>query len=121
MNYCLLSDAWGNDIEYFDNNIDNKDDLKNQLNNNENKIQKLEKNFSYDNNNNNNTYHNINCNDIMIHINNCKVCQQLLKNQYNIIDNLCSSVDRNRDIIILILITIFILLFFNLINNLLKN
>ena len=57
----------------------------------------------------------------MIHINNCNVCQQLLKNQYNIIDNLCTSVDKHRDIIILILISISIILFLNLLNNLLKN
>jgi hypothetical protein len=129
MNYCLISDAWGNDIEHFTNNIDtknneldNKDNLKTQSNtfnntvnntvNNEEHFIKSNPNFSYDN---------INCNDIMLHINNCKVCQQLLKNRYNIIDNLCVSIDRNRDVIILILISISILLFINLLNNLVRN
>ena len=62
------------------------------------------------------------CDDYIIHIKSCKICQDKIKNYLrpNIIDNLYSTIDNNKDIIILILIGICILLFFNLIMNITK-
>ena len=62
------------------------------------------------------------CDDYIYHIKNCKICQDKIKNYLrpNIIDNLYTTIDDYKDIIVLILIGICILLFFNLIINITK-
>ena len=119
-----------NNINNNINNINN--DINNDMNNNKiNKhtIEQFENN--YDNNYNNYTNKSIMNNDIfnksicdnfIIHLHNCKYCQSKMKNYLrpNIIDNLYSVIDNNKDIIVLILIGICILLFFNLIINITK-
>jgi|UniRef100_A0A6C0EHD0 hypothetical protein len=89
--------------------------------NNHSNINSWEKNnnFLYMDTTNNKT---LLCDDYIIHIKSCKICQDKIKNYLrpNIIDNLYSSIDNNKDIIVLILIGICILLFFNLIMNITK-
>lgn len=107
MNYCLIEDAWGkckdniiNDtikcvnskIEHFENN-------------------KLHKHSSKSG-----------CTDFFIHIKKCKTCYNKVKKQFKskIIETIQELVDENKDIIVLVLLGISILLFFNLINNITK-
>ena len=65
----------------------------------------------------------ISCDNVILHIKNCISCQQKLQNYIrpNIVDSLYTIIEKNKDIIVLILIGISILLFFNLIINLTKN
>jgi len=65
----------------------------------------------------------VNCNDFLIHVRNCRKCYNKMKNQFKpqIIENFQEIINENRDTIVLILIGISILLFFNLINNITKN
>lgn len=61
-----------------------------------------------------------NCDSFILHVRNCKKCYNKIQNQHksNQIERI---IDENRDTIVLILIGIAILLFFNLINNITKN
>ena len=121
MNYCSISDAWGNK----NNNIENF-----QPHNN------IEKFHSYSNtNNNNNTIEHfkplnnkkytkvknkMSCDEILEHIQNCRHCNEILRLKYNtntnsnFIENLTKN---NKDTCILILVAIFVYLFFKLLNK----
>jgi hypothetical protein len=138
MNYCSIEDAWG--TNNFTNNFTNdhfkdckiNDNCVNQNNMNTDikpNIEqfydiKTEKNEGvvrekiYDFDNTNNELNN--CESFILHVRNCRKCYNIIKNQHKpqIIEKI---IDENRDTIVLILIGIFILLFFNLINNITKN
>ena len=62
------------------------------------------------------------CERLLHHIKNCKDCSNKLRinNRPMILDNISELVNDNRDIIVLILMGMFIMLFFNLINNITK-
>lgn len=117
MHYCSLEDAWGSNnisdkyTEYMTNNNSNNSNETNEQIQNE-KIQ-----IDYHSNNN------LTCNDIFLHIKTCEKCQNKLKDEYRpkILYSIKKLIDNNNDIIILILVGISILVFFNLINNLTKN
>jgi hypothetical protein len=106
-NYSQVS----NHIEKFDNiinqNINNKNSIENSIENSINDTT-------------------CDCDKLLLHILKCKSCHnKILKllntnNRYILFNNLNEIIDNNKDIIILILIGLAILLFFNLINNLLK-
>ena len=146
MLYCTLEDAWGD--KYITNNRTNNIDTttnntNNLLNNTTNNTNSLLNNTTNNKNLNTNNFNNKNnieqfennynnleqlynktltCDDYIYHVKNCKICQNKIKNflRPNIIDNLYIAIDNNKDIIILILIGISILLFFNLIINITK-
>lgn len=126
MTYCLLEDAWGADkitkeFEQYNlkHNIEEKScpsDKYETFVNSESKNYKI--NYS------NKTEHTppLLCDDIIEHFKNCKECNsKIKKNNLVILDSMRELINDNRDVIVLILIGISILLFFNLINNLTKN
>jgi len=147
MNYCTIQEAWGKQIEQFTNNNDtdsnNNDTYGNNNNtygNNTNNTDNTNNN-SYNNNNNNNNKllkynekkqnvsYNINydetcnCDLLFNHIKKCPKCYNKIKNYFRpkIIEYYHNIIDDNKDIITLILIGLFILLFYKLINNLTKS
>jgi hypothetical protein len=99
MNYCLLEDAWGKEQKIVQ--------QKNVEHFSETPIK----------------YNYINCDDFINHINNCKTCNNKLRNKYRskILYNINDIINGNKEGLVLILMGIFILLFFNLIYNLTKN
>lgn len=114
MNYCTIQEAWGKQIEKFTNNdTDNSHEVK-----------KTENNTSYFNydteEENNETY---NCDILLNHIKKCPKCYNKIKNYFKpkIIQYYYNIIEDNKDIITLILIGLFILLFYKLINNLTKS
>lgn len=140
MNYCSIEDAWGSRCNSMSNQIDQYINQKNpaqkrseemihlnteiehfesdQPSKKSKTINKIKKVDSYDHD-----YLEINsCDDYMLHIKSCRKCYNRIKNQFKpqIIENFQSIIEDNRDTIVLILIGISILLFFNLINNITK-
>jgi hypothetical protein len=100
MNYCSIQEAWG----------------KHQEPNNKPIIEHFNRESKYTQ---------FNCNDILYHIKTCPKCYNILKNYFSIkkppiLHNIYKIIDDNREIIVLILVGIFILLFFNLVNNITK-
>lgn len=59
------------------------------------------------------------CDDFMLHVKSCRKCYNRMRNQFKpqLVENFQDIIEDNRDTIVLILIGISILLFFNLINN----
>jgi len=131
MNYCSISDAWGNknnNIENFQphNNIEKFHSYSNNDNNNDN-----------NNNNNNDTIEHfkplnnkkytkvknkMSCDEILEHIQNCRHCNEILRLKYNFNSNSNSNfiqnlTKNNKDTCILILVAIFVYLFFKLLNK----
>ncbi len=147
MNYCSIDDAWGKsnsisnqfkihmnneDDNIIDNipyvngsNVSNKTNSRpiSKTNNiehfsNQNKIVKNKQNYNYEDDN----FEFNHCDNFMNHIKTCRKCYNKMKYQFRsrLVENFQEIVDDNRDTIVLILLGIFILLFFNLINNLSK-
>jgi len=119
MNYCSIEDAWGKSNCVSNNNY---------IQNNDNKIIEHFDESKYNTNKQHSTKYNakideLNCEDFILHIKNCKKCYNKVKHLFKpqLIDNIERIIDENRDTIVLILIGIAILLFFNLINNITKN
>jgi hypothetical protein len=139
MNYCSIEDAWGSRCNSMSNQIDQYINEKNpapkkseDLVNLETEIEhfepvqlkpskksktinKIKQVDSYDD-------HHIeinSCDDFMLHVKSCRKCYNRMRNQFKpqLIENFQDMIDGNRDTIVLILIGISILLFFNLINN----
>jgi hypothetical protein len=116
MNFCSIEDAWG------DNKISNqfqKYKGDNKVCENPTKIETPIKPIEHFNQNNNI----ITCDDILNHINQCNHCYNKLYNKFNIpqknefVNNLHNIINNNKDTIVLILIGIFIVMFFKLVNN----
>ena len=128
MNYCSISDAWGNknnNIENFQphNNIEKFHSYSNT-----NTIE----HFVTDNNNNNTIEHfkphndkkftkvksKMSCDEILEHIQNCRYCNEKMKLKYNSNSNFIQNLTQNnKDTYILILVAIFVYLFFKLLNK----
>jgi hypothetical protein len=110
MNYCLLEDAWGghNHItkQYKEYNNSIKQDTVEHF-----EEPKIKYNYARS------------CDDFFNHINNCKTCSNRLREKYKskVLNNIQDIINNNKESIVLILMGIFILLFFNLIYNLTKN
>jgi hypothetical protein len=120
MNYCLLEDAWGrhnhitNQYKEYNNSITQKS------------VEHFEEpkiKYNYSSNKPNKPSHAISCDDFMDHLNRCKSCSNKMKNKYRsrILFNIQNIINDNKDAIVLLLMGIFILLFFNLIYCLTKN
>ena len=119
MNYCSINDAWGRN-NYISDQFSNYSSPVNKLHDKEHFSNILPP--QNDMLNNNLTIEPT-CNEYIIHINNCKKCYNIMRNKFRpkVIENFQTIVEDNKDIIVLILIGIFIILFFNMINNLTKN
>lgn len=130
MNYCSIEDAWGSGCNSMSNQIDEYINEKNPspkkekiihldyVSKKSKTINKMKKVDSYDD-----EHQEINsCDDYILHIKSCRKCYNRMKNQFkpHLIENFQCIIDDNRDTIVLILIGISILLFFNLINNITK-
>ena len=63
------------------------------------------------------------CGDIVIHIKKCPKCYHRLREHFRpqfksqILEKFQNIVDENKDIIVMVLVGIFIMMFFNLVNN----
>ena len=124
MNYCSIQDAWGqndyitNQYKKYNSRYNISDNPKNTLekfsSNKIHEIPKISKNHLKNINN---------CNDFFSHLNKCKQCQRLVRNKYRpkILENFSDILDTNKDIVVLILVGICIMLFFNLVNSATKN
>lgn len=119
MNYCSIEDAWGKSNMVSNQFKEYMTDLNPSLvNNSEKQIEhftdiekpKMKK------------YINDDCEQFMIHVRNCRKCYNKMKNQFKpqLVEKFQNIIDENRDTIVIILIGISILLFFNLINNITK-
>ena len=126
MNYCSIQEAWGQD-DYITNQYKKYNCKYNDSNN---PIKSLEKNleksletFLPDENHTDDVKKINNCNDFFLHLNSCKHCQKMIKNKYSpkILEKCSEILDTNKDIIVLILVGVCIMLFFNLVNSVTKN
>lgn len=137
MNYCSIEDAWGtincasNQFKEYMVKTSSDNKVHNDLDTNiehftEPKPEKIKNKIKenirvYDLDNRIDELNN--CDSFILHIRNCRKCYNRMKNQFKpqLIENFQGIIDENRDTIVLILIGISILLFFNLINNVTKN
>ena len=127
-----------NNNKHFTNNelFTNNDNINDINNDNNNNLNIFENSTSFKNNNNktqtnfnkNNKSYNINyngtcdCDLLLEHIKSCPKCYNKIKSEFSpkIIEYYHNILSNNKDIITLILIGLFIILFFKLINNITK-
>ena len=125
MNYCSINEAWGQgnyiskQYNNFEPKIQNRPEEKKPL-----IKKKTIENFSKVKFNNNNQTakeylrpnKNVYCNDFINHLKSCRSCQIKMREQFRpkILENFEDIVQTNRDIIVLILVGICLMLFFNL-------
>lgn len=149
MNYCSLEDAWGGKCNQISNQYNKYMGEKNYTQPHPQTTDNIKKNdlaldFNVENFNNTQTMsqkanthplktmsknddHHLdelyNCDSFINHIRNCRKCNNHMRNHYRpkLIENFQDIIEDNRDTIVLILIGISILLFFNLINNMTKS
>ena len=141
MNYCSLEDAWGGKCNQINNQYSNYMVDKNYKNTQPENIDKSSENDKFLTKINSENFQNTHikqktlqknidhhldelydCDSFLIHIHNCRKCHNKMKNYFKpkIVENFQDIIEDNRDTIVLILIGISILLFFNLINNITK-
>lgn len=123
MNFCSIEDAWGNN-KISDQFQKYKSD---KTCSNPTKIECVaEKNIEKFTDTDVNLLPKqkiITCDDFINHTNHCKHCYNKLYYKFNVpqknefINNLHSIINNNKDMIILMLIGIFIIMFFKLVNN----
>ena len=118
MNYCSIQDAWGQN-NYITNQYNKYNDRYNVSDNPKNTLEK----FSTNQNPKNHLKNISNCDNFFSHLNKCKKCQRLIRNKYRpkILKYFSNILDANKDIVVLILVGICIMLFFNLVNSVTKN
>ena len=149
MNYCSLEDAWGGKCNQISNqysnymvdknytqpqppdNIKKKDlaldfNVENFNNTQTNIISKQNKTQTSKPLSKNDDHHLdelYDCDTFINHIRNCRKCNNRMRAHYRpkLVENFQDIIEDNRDTIVLILIGISILLFFNLINNMTKS
>jgi len=125
LTYCLLDEAWGykpqNESRYTTNqscstDLENSKEHSKESNNQSKKqstetIEHFESDIMFD------------CEAVMEHLKKCKKCYNRISMLHRpmILDNFRDIINDNKDLIVLILIGISIVLFFNLINNLTKD
>jgi hypothetical protein len=124
MNYCTIQEAWGqgnyisNQYKKHDNNRPNMQ--KKSIENSENNNMKIAEPFENSYKNNKNKRNNkLNCNNFFTHIENCRHCQIKMRDHFKpkILENFEDIIQTNRDIIVLILIGLCFMIFFNMITN----
>lgn len=120
MNYCTIEDAWGVNNTKTPELKETFEPIKNESVRNESvKKESVKKEpnkcLEYVKMNN--------CNNMIDHIKKCHHCYHRIKkyfkprNTFNLTDSAQNIVNNNKDIIVLVLICISIMLFFNLING----
>lgn len=126
MNFCSIEDAWGDNKisdqfqKYKSVNKVCSDPQKLECSVKEKEIKPIE-NFI------NQKVEVLTCDNFINHINHCSHCYNKLHYKFNIpqkneiINNLHNIINNNKDTIVLILIGIFIILFFKLVNNITSN
>jgi hypothetical protein len=148
MNYCSLEDAWGSRCNQISNQYKNymaeknytqtsssdnsqnteKNSLPNNLNvetfNNitNNKTKNIPKHKNITKNDDHHVDELYDCDSFISHVRNCRKCHIRMRNYFKpkLVENFQDIIEDNRDTIVLILIGLSILLFFNLINNMTK-
>ncbi len=144
MNYCSLEDAWGGKCNQISNQYKNymvekkytepqpAENIKTDLavesfNNTPSTSNQNRTNYQPTKTLTKNDDHHLDelydCDSFINHIRNCRKCHNKMRNYFRpkIVENFQDIIDDNRDTIVLILIGISILLFFNLINNMTKS
>ena len=148
MNYCSLEDAWGGKCNQISNQYKNymtENNYTQPTQQNTNINTPIQKTFSEKNNKvetfdntlkqhitqttklTKNDDHHLDelydCDSFLNHVRNCRKCHNKMRTFFKpkIIENFQDIIEDNRDTIVLILIGISILLFFNLINNMTKS
>ncbi len=144
MNYCSLEDAWGGKCNQISNQYKNymvekkytepqpAENIKTDLvvesfNNTPSTTNQNRTNYQPTKILTKNDDHHLDelydCDSFINHIRNCRKCHNKMRNYFRpkIVENFQDIIDDNRDTIVLILIGISILLFFNLINNMTKS
>ena len=126
MNYCSLEDAWGKSDyitdqykKYENNTIENFDEVNYAINDNRISEIPVEKSkqtkkiiqkcvFT--------------CDDIISHLKKCPKCRMKIKKQFSskLVNKIQHIIFDNKDTILLILMALFILIFFNLLYSILK-
>ena len=124
MNYCSIEEAWGNSNyasnqikEYMTNTNDNQIKQPKQSIEPVQSIEQVQSKQSIEQPQPNQLN---DCDLFILHLKNCKKCYNRIHNEYKP-NTLEQIINDNKDTIVLILIGMFILLFFNLINNITKN
>ena len=127
MNYCTVQEAWGKE-NYISNQYKNFNHNKKPIekfsnykkNNNQTKINKIE-NFTSDRRTMDRrpVDRRSSCDDFVTHLRMCKSCQSRTREEFKpqLLENFEDIIQTNRDIIVLILVGMCILIFFNLISN----
>jgi len=123
MNYCSIQEAWGNS-NYISKEYKNfEKPLEKNVIQRKPVIQKktIEK-FSNNKIKKINTGKQMYCNDFINHLKTCRTCQIKLRDQFRpkILENFEDIIQTNRDIIVLVLVGICILLFFNILTSTVK-
>ena len=124
MNYCTVQEAWGqenyisNQYKNFNNN-NNKKTIEKFSNNKNKKVNNVKNQKRLEKFTNN---HKSNCNNFSTHLKTCRTCQNKMREQFRpkILENFEDIIQTNRDIIVLILIGMCVLIFFNLLSNISK-
>jgi hypothetical protein len=123
MNYCSIQEAWGHN-NYISKEYNNfEKPLEKNIIQRKPVIQKktIEK-FSNNKIKNINTNKQMYCNDFINHLKTCRSCQIKLRDQFRpkILENFEDIIQTNRDIIVLVLVGICIMLFFNILTSTVK-
>jgi hypothetical protein len=123
MNYCSIQEAWGHS-NYISKEYKNfEKPLEKNVIQRKPVIQKktIEK-FSNNKIKKINTDKQLYCNDFINHLKTCRSCQIKLRDQFRpkILENFEDIIQTNRDIIVLVLVGICIMLFFNILTSTVK-
>jgi hypothetical protein len=133
MNYCTIEDAWGGNKQnqisnqyknyMIEKNLSEFKELPQKQKNNDVKYVENFNNIPNDIQEKNHTDELHNCDSFINHIYNCRKCYNKMRSRFKpqMIENFHNIIDDHRDTIVIILIGISILLFFNLINNMTKS
>ena len=138
MNYCSIEDAWKNS-DYITDQYKKYDVVENfdQTTNFDQTINDTEINYAINNNyipQQNIKKVNIEnkkivqqcvftCDDFISHLNKCPICRMKIRKQFssNIVGKIRHIIFDNKDTVLLILMTLFILIFFNLLFSIVRN
>jgi hypothetical protein len=123
MNFCSIEDAWG-DNKISDQFQKFKGDNNDKVCTNPTKIEcPIKENKPIEHFSQTNNIQVMTCDSIFNHISQCKHCYNKLYYKFNapqrnqLINNLHNIINNNKDTVVLILIGIFIVMFFKLVNN----
>lgn len=134
MNYCTIQEAWGQgnyiSKQYKTCNNDNKpkiqkkpienfENFENSDNSDNSDTKIIKKKETFKNSNKNKS----GCDNFINHMKNCRQCQLKMRDQFRpkILENFEDIIQTNRDIIVLILVGLCFMIFFNMITNITSN